>query len=65
MGFHKRWINRNNLIIRYNDGGLDSVKSYLSADALIIEDDFSSNVLNLLNDGKDGDAIKLLEDENI
>jgi hypothetical protein len=65
MGFHKRWINKEVLIIRYKDGGLDSVKTYLSADALILSDEFSYSVLTLLNNKKDDDAKKLLEDGDL
>jgi len=65
MGFHKRWINKEVLILRYKNGGLDSVKTYLSADALISSDDFSSNVLDLLNNKKDDEAKKLLEDGDL
>lgn len=65
MGFHKRWINKDALIFRYKNGGLDSVKTYLSADALILNDKFSSNILDLLNNQRDDDAIKILEDENL
>ena len=65
MGFHKRWINKEVLIIRYKDGGLDSVKTYLSADALMLSDEFSYSVLTLLNNKKDDDAKKLLEDGDL
>lgn len=65
MGFHKRWINKENLTNRYKNGGLNYVKSYLKADALISEDEFSSKVLDLLNNNNEQQAIKLLEDGNI
>jgi hypothetical protein len=63
MGFHKRWISKENLLNRYKNGGLESVKLYFRADALMVTDEFSSNILKLLNIKDDESAIKLLESE--
>lgn len=61
MGFYKRFINKENLAIQYEDGGLDNVKRYFSADALLISDDESSDILDLLNENKDAEAEELLK----
>lgn len=62
MGFHKRWINKDSIISRFNYGGLDEVKSYFSADALLIEDNFSDEVYKMLLSDSDEDLIKLLNE---
>tara|TARA_Y100000389_G_scaffold132725_1_gene130195 strand:- start:4903 stop:5139 length:237 start_codon:yes stop_codon:yes gene_type:complete len=61
MGFYKRFINKENLAIQYKTGGLEYVKRYFSADALIISDDESSDILDLLNENKDSEAEELLK----
>lgn len=61
MGFYKRFINKENLAIQYEEGGLDNVKRYFSADALLISDDESSDILDLLNESKDAEAEELLK----
>lgn len=61
MGFYKRFINKENLAIQYEEGGLDNVKRYFSADALLISDDESSDILDLLNENKDAEAEELLK----
>lgn len=63
MGFHKRWINRTGLLTQYSNGGLECVKKYLCADALILEDDFSNQILSLLNEKNDLKASSLLDIE--
>ena len=61
MGFYKRFINKENLALQYEAGGLDNVKRYFSADALLISDDESSDILDLLNENKDAEAEELLK----
>ena len=65
MGFHKRWVNKENLIIRYKYGGISDVKRYLDVDALILRDKFSCDILELLNDKNDDSVIALFDSEII
>jgi hypothetical protein len=65
MGFHKRWVNKENLIIRYKYGGISDVKRYLDVDALILRDEFSCDILELLNDKNDESAVALFDSEII
>jgi hypothetical protein len=62
MGFHKRWINEDIIMGLYRNGGINSVKSYFTADALIIEDSFSDLVYNLLIKDDDRSLTKLLKE---
>ena len=50
MGFHKRFITRDGLIAHYNNSGIDGIKQYYSADALIIDmqEEKLSEIHNLL-----------------
>jgi hypothetical protein len=63
MGFHKRRINKENLIVRYNSGGIENIKTYFNADAIMVSDDFSSKIFDLLCDEKEEDAIELFKNE--
>ena len=50
MGFHKRYIEKDNLLGRYESNGIKEVMSYLTrADALICCDDFTSEVVDILH----------------
>ena len=51
MGFNKRYINKEGIIIKYKEG-LESLVRYISMpDCLVIEDDFSEQVVDIvLND---------------
>lgn len=51
MGFNKRYINREGIIIKYKEG-LESLVRYISMpDCLVIEDEFSEKVVDIvLND---------------
>lgn len=51
MGFNKRYINREGIIIKYKEG-LESLVRYISMpDCLVIEDEFSEQVVDIvLND---------------
>jgi len=50
MGFHKRWITEEVLIEKYRRGGITEVKTYLGhADAFVMNDDLSSDVIDLFN----------------
>ena len=58
MGFHKRWITEEVLIDKYRRGGIEEIKSYLGhADAFVMNDDLSSDVIDLFN-SSDIDEIK-------
>ena len=50
MGFHKRWINEEQLISRYRDTGIQGLEDYFGkADAFIMEDELSEKVIELLD----------------
>jgi hypothetical protein len=51
MEFNKNYINKESIITKYKEG-LESLVRYISmSDCLIIEDDFSENVIDIvLND---------------
>ena len=63
MGFHKRWINKDNVIAYYNRDGMEGLKRLFSADALIIQDNIDSNkiVEYLTNDNEEGIKELVLE----
>jgi len=52
MSFHKRRLNKENIIRVYDDSGLFGLEKYVSnADAILISDDFSDEVWGyLIND---------------
>jgi hypothetical protein len=48
MGFNKRYINREGIIMKYKEG-LQSLVRYISMpDCLIIEDEFSEQVVDIV-----------------
>jgi hypothetical protein len=51
MEFNKNYINKESIITKYKEG-LESLVRYISmSDCLVIEDDFSENVIDIvLND---------------
>lgn len=51
MGFNKRYINRKGISAKYREG-FDALSRYISApDCLIIEDEFSEKIVDIvLND---------------
>ena len=50
MGFHKRWINQDQLIASYRISGIKGIENYFGkADAFISEDDLSHDVVDLFN----------------
>jgi len=63
MGFHKRWINKDNVIAYYKRDGIDGLKQLLSADALIVQDNVDTNriVEYLTND--DNESLKKMIEE--
>ena len=45
MGFHKRWISEDQICERYRNEGMEAVWTWITnADAIICEDDFSSEI---------------------
>tara|TARA_R100001244_G_scaffold93908_1_gene70606 strand:+ start:90 stop:350 length:261 start_codon:yes stop_codon:yes gene_type:complete len=53
MGFHKRWINEEQLIERYRETGIQGIEDYFGkADAFVMEDDLSEKVIELLDSDK-------------
>jgi len=48
MGFNKRYINKEGIILKYKEG-LESLVRYISmSDCLIIEDEFSEQVVDIV-----------------
>jgi hypothetical protein len=58
MGFHKRWLSEEKLRGLYRNGGIESLKLILRADAFILEDDFSSKFLDIFNDYKEEEELQ-------
>ena len=53
MGFHKRWINEEQLISSYRNTGIQGLEDYIGkADAYISEDELSEKVIELLDTDK-------------
>ena len=49
MSFHKRWLNKDNIIRVYDNDGLIGLERYIGgADALITQDSLSSNIVDVL-----------------
>ncbi len=49
MSFHKRWLNKENIIRIYEQDGLLGLERYIGgADALISSDSLSSNIVDVL-----------------
>jgi len=64
MGFNKRCVNLKNLLLRYQeDNSLESIKTYLDADALIVNMDSSRYIVNKIRQGDDNGAKLILEYE--
>ena len=62
MGFHKRWINIENIISIYKREGVDGVKSYMKTpDAYIVTDECSEKILDIYRKDNDKELIKEIE----
>ena len=45
MGFNKRYIRKETIISIYNDQGIEGLKRYFTADALIVEGDINTDAI--------------------
>ena len=63
MGFHKRHIDKDNILAYYNRDGIEGLKQLFSADALLVHGDIDTNkiVEYLTND--DNESLKKLINE--
>ena len=58
MGFHKRWIDAEQVCYRYTHEGMDAVLKWLnSADAIICTDDFTMKLTDVLD--SEGDKTEI------
>jgi hypothetical protein len=48
MGFNKRYVTEDGILYSYASKGIEGVKKYFSADALIIESGFADQIHDLL-----------------
>ena len=61
MGFNKRYINKKNVIMKYREG-LESLVRYISMpDCLIIEDEFSEKVVDIVMNDDGHIAVEKIE----
>jgi len=63
MGFHKRWITEHNILDIYKrKHDIEDVCDYMSADALIVEMGFASEIVDLINKDMLKEAADILEE---
>ena len=62
MGFNKRYISEDGILYSYEADGIEGIKKYFTADALIIEMGFASDIHDLLIDAMANDNWKPLEE---
>jgi hypothetical protein len=61
MGFDKRYLNEKSIRQVYGDGGYIKLTSYIrSPDALIIEDEFTQKIVDLIIEGNSELRIRTL-----
>jgi hypothetical protein len=67
MGFHKRYIDNEQVVRLFNDGGILNIRRmYLGkVDALITETGLASSVLTILTDTKLSTYNKIQQDDEI
>ena len=63
MGFHKRHINKENVIAYYNRDGIKGLKQLLSADALIVSDNIDTNKIIEYLTNDDEESLKTMINE--
>jgi hypothetical protein len=64
MGFNKRYVNKKIIKTVLSEDGIDTLINFIKKpDALIIEDDYSQKVCNIILNSENGDDIlnKILE----
>ena len=61
MGFNKRYISEESIISQYQQSGIKGLKTYFSADALIINGEWAQNLTNELRQGMGDDDWNNLE----
>jgi len=61
MGFNKRFITKESILSTYRNSGLEGIKSMLRCtDAIILGDDFSSEVIDMYHEvGESCDLVSL------
>ena len=63
MGFHKRHIDKDNIIAFFKRDGIEGLKQLLSADALIIHGNVDTDrIIEYLKDDNVEDLTKLVEE---
>ena len=63
MGFHKRWINKENIISYYDREGIEGLKTLFSADALIVSGDIDTDLIVKYLTNEDTKGLKVLVEE--
>jgi len=61
MGFNKRYISEESIISNYQNSGIDGLKRYFSADALIINGKWAQDLTDKLKEAMGDDEWKELE----
>lgn len=65
MGFHKRWINKENVTRYYEREGIEGLKVLFSADALIVSGDVDTDrIVEYLTNEDDESLKKLIKEMN-
>lgn len=65
MGFHKRWITKENVTRYYESEGIEGLKTLLSADALIVSGDVDTDrIIEYLTKDDDKSLRKLINEMN-
>tara|TARA_R110000803_G_scaffold152820_2_gene217796 strand:+ start:58 stop:249 length:192 start_codon:yes stop_codon:yes gene_type:complete len=61
MGFNKRYLNEKSIRQVYGDGGYEKLEVFIrKPDALIVEDEFSQKIVDLIIEGDSELRIKTL-----
>lgn len=64
MGFNKRTLNQKSLLQVFKARGIEGVTVYVTKpDAIFCEDEFSSNVVKLVDEGNSAELTKLFTNE--
>lgn len=61
MGFNKRFITKDSLISVYEEYGYDGLVNYIKKpDAIIIRDEFSSKIVELIKEKDSQERVKII-----